>query len=686
MLWQHILVSSTLFAGTLSISASHVLHEKRSTPFIQKRQRVDGNAVIPVRLGLRQQNLHTGYERLMEVSDPASERYGKHLSKEQVNSIFEPAEATAKIVNNWLLGSGLFDENDIVRYENKGWLTINMPTRDAETLLGTEYYEMESDKGEIRIGCDEYYLPTEVSKHIDFVKPGVKLSSPLRKRQVEKRSDNWNSSRGNHRLTKVPYPGYPSWKVPPAATSLPLELQTCGVNITPSCIRALYGIPAAHAADPTNAMGIFATYDAFSQKDISLFFKKYAKLVAPHTKPKVISVDGGTAPAKPKNDRNGGESDIDLDMAISLIYPQTVTVYQVDDQPNSSGETGTSGFINTFLDSIDGSYCNYTAFGIKGDSPGIDAFYPDALHRGFKGSRQCGTYELTRVLSISYGEAESDLPKPYVERQCSEIMKLGLQGHSILVSTGDFGVASFPGDSGDERGCLSSASAASTVYNPDYSAGCPYITAVGGTRLYPNQEVKDPESAMQVNVTALHLAAGSGDLSAPLGFFATGGGFSNYFTPPAYQATAVANYFRQNLSYQSLPYYTANSDASNIGQNGGVYNRAGRGYPDVSANGAFFLAFRDLEEHPFIGTSLSAPLFASVVTLLNEARTSVGKGPIGFINPALYANPRVLNDITNGSNPNCGSQGFQASKGWDPVTGLGTPNYPRMLAYFLSLP
>jgi hypothetical protein len=36
--------------------------------------------------------------------------------------------------------------------------------------------------------------------------------------------------------------------------------------------------------------------------------------------------------------------------------------------------------------------------------------------------------------------------------------------------------------------------------------------------------------------------------------------------------------------------------------------------------------------------------------------------------------------------PNCGSVGFQASKGWDPVTGLGTPNYPRMLEYFLSLP
>ena len=52
----------------------------------------------------------------------------------------------------------------------------------------------------------------------------------------------------------------------------------------------------------------------------------------------------------------------------------------------------------------------------------------------------------------------------------------------------------------------------------------------------------------------------------------------------------------------------------------------------------------------------------------------------------ITKDPSVLNDITNGSNPNCGSVGFQASTGWDPVTGLGTPNYPRMLEYFLRLP
>ncbi|KAF2767989.1 hypothetical protein EJ03DRAFT_375703 [Teratosphaeria nubilosa] len=251
----------------------------------------------------------------------------------------------------------------------------------------------------------------------------------------------------------------------------------------------------------------------------------------------VISVDGATAPVAASSERNGGESDIDVDRAASPIYPQTVTVYEVDDLPNSSGETNVTGFLNTFLDSVDGSYCDSSAYGITGDSPGIDATSPDTagLPGAYTSPLECGTYSLTRVVSISYGEAEVYLPKPYVERQCNEIMKLGLQGHSILVASGDYAVASFPGSNGDEYGCLSGNGPNGTIYNPDYPSGCPYITAVGATRLYENDTVHDPESAVQVNLRRRS--------TSPVGqFFATGGGFSNYFTPPSYQAKSVANY------------------------------------------------------------------------------------------------------------------------------------------------
>lgn len=83
---------------------------------------------------------------------------------------------------------------------------------------------------------------------------------------------------------------------------------------------------------------------------------------------------------------------------------------------------------------------------------------------------------------------------------------------------------------------------------------------------------------------------------------------------------------------------------------------------------------------------IQTPTFAAVIALINEARLNAGKNPVGFINPVLYAHPEVMNDITIGNNPGCGTNGFNATKGWDPVTGLGTPNYSKLLDLYLSLP
>ena len=153
---------------------------------------------------------------------------------------------------------------------------------------------------------------------------------------------------------------------------------------------------------------------------------------------------------------------------------------------------------------------------------------------------------------------------------------------------------------------------------------------------------------------------------------------------PDYQKDAVEDYFKYHDP--GLPYYYANAEATNIGADGGIYNRGGRGFPDVSANGAEFRAYNNQTDFHFYGTSLAAPIWGSIMTLINEERTVIGKGPVGFINPTLYENPWALNDIKNGSNPGCGSKGFSAVEGWDPVTGLGTPSYPKLLALFLSLP
>lgn len=107
---------------------------------------------------------------------------------------------------------------------------------------------------------------------------------------------------------------------------------------------------------------------------------------------------------------------------------------------------------------------------------------------------------------------------------------------------------------------------------------------------------------------------------------------------------------------------------------------------DVAANGANYVVAVDNKFGLVYGTSASSPTFGSILTLINEERYRHGKTSVGFINPVAYAHPEIFNDITKGDNPGCGTDGFSAVKGWDPVTGLGTPNYPKMEKLWCSLP
>ena len=84
------------------------------------------------------------------------------------------------------------------------------------------------------------------------------------------------------------------------------------------------------------------------------------------------------------------------------------------------------------------------------------------------------------------------------------------------------------------------------------------------------------------------------------------------------------------------------------------------------------------------GTSCAAPIWAGVLSLLNGERLRAGASSLGFVNPLLYslaasdATSGAFKDVTEGHNSGCRSTGFYAAKGWDPVTGLGVPNFPLL--------
>ena len=130
------------------------------------------------------------------------------------------------------------------------------------------------------------------------------------------------------------------------------SLAHCDELITPACVKALYGIPPATKANPSNAMGIFEEGDFYDQEDLNLFFQKYTPYIPQGTHPTPNFVDGAEAPVNVS--QGGGESTLDFELAYPLLYPQKLVLYQTDDI-NYATENPTEGAFNVFLDAIDGA-------------------------------------------------------------------------------------------------------------------------------------------------------------------------------------------------------------------------------------------------------------------------------------------------------------------------------------------
>ncbi|KAF7346644.1 Family S53 protease-like protein [Mycena sanguinolenta] len=116
----------------------------------------------------------------------------------------------------------------------------------------------------------------------------------------------------------------------------------------------------------------------------------------------------------------------------------------------------------------------------------------------------------------------------------------------------------------------------------------------------------------------------------------------------------------------------------------GTFNKSGRGYPDVAAQGSPMAVVVGGITTVSAGTSFSSPIFASIIALINDRLLSAGKPVVGFMNPWLYAHSEAFTDITEGHNSGytcpTSSVAFNATKGWDALTGVGSPVFNKLLA------
>jgi kumamolisin len=215
------------------------------------------------------------------------------------------------------------------------------------------------------------------------------------------------------------------------------------------------------------------------------------------------------------------------------------------------------------------------------------------------------------VISISWGGPESSWTQQSMmalDAACQSAAALGI---TITVAAGDDG--STDGGTGN---------------NVDFPASSPHVLACGGTKLVGTG------STITSEVVWNELANQEG---------ATGGGVSNIFALPAWQASA------------NVPKPTGAS--------------GGRGVPDVCGDAdpvSGYVIRVDGQTMPIGGTSAVAPLWAGLIALNN----AINKKSAGFINPLIYGASfkSAFNDITSGNNG-----AFSAKPGWDACTGLGSP-------------
>lgn len=161
------------------------------------------------------------------------------------------------------------------------------------------------------------------------------------------------------------------------------------------------------------------------------------------------------------------------------------------------------------------------------------------------------------------------------------------------------------------------------------------------------------------------------------GDITSGGGFSNHYARPSWQDDAVADYFTQMSDSKLAPI--------------GGFNITGRGYPDLSAAGHKYYVIVGNGGGPASSSGASTSTVAGMMSLVNVARLRGGGNSIGWINPILYSKAALFtNDVTVGKN-NCTSsdvccgEGFNATSGWDPVSGLGTLDFAKFRNYMLSM-
>ena len=584
------------------------------------------------------------YAELMMVSDPASDKYGRHWTREQVDDFVANPTGTAAVLRE-LEAAGLA----VVDQSLRGmYIRANGSVAAWSSLLSVEFrsYNLKGKNNVIyRVeNTQSILLPPLLSEHVSCVLNAALLEPVLHNDQTQRRL-----------LSHIPevvedIDFFPDQKAAAGDTPcaspeiLPSSKRQLKPKIakkvyknaiSPYIVQLLYNISDS-AGDPNIRQGVLASSDEFySMQDFGAYRSEMQLPVMTNGE----LTAKGVSTSHDKVDRCSNT-------------PSYCAETSLDVQALSSVVTGPKTVI--WFDSEEDLLASWIYSVASDSSP-------------------------PSVLSLSYGYSENaiiaagDYGAKLVNQFDLEAKKLGLMGTTIIAASGDHGAI---GRNNAVNGRCS--------YDVTWPASSPFVLSVGATA--------GPEAGFHGDLRERVCQANPYPTNPTNRSDTTsGGGFSMIYERPLWQSVAVAQYL-----YSSGP----SADSSDMRNT----KFAGRGVPDLAAVGNQFLTRIGQQWYVMSGTSVSAPIVAGMVSLINSQRYRAKNGTLGWLNPTLYAVAQTyaytefFNDITEGQSNSylvwnmwsptykqCSGMGWAAATGWDPATGLGSLKFYALSAYLMTL-
>jgi subtilase family serine protease len=568
------------------------------------------------------------------VSDPSSADYGHYLSHSQYVARFAPTQAQVDAVTGWLKDAGLSVTS--VGADNH-YVAVSGTADQVSQAFGTTLAKFDYAGTTVQAPDSDLSVPSSVASSVLAV-TGLSHAGHMVKPQ------DLGAPAGY--VNATPCSSYYGQK---KATSLPkfqgktLPYAVCGY--TPKQLRSTYGVNGT-----LNGSGqTVAIVDAFDSSDLAADTSTY-------------STRHGDAALKPGQFQD-------------LSFPEGAST----DSPTAIEDCGGNGWYGEQTLDVEAVHGMAPGAGIQ--YVGAASCYDDDLLASLS---KIVSLDQASIVSNSWGEPTVIANDPAdgctAASPCLTIDQSTIDAYESVFQQGavqGIGFYFSSGDDGDEQ-----ANAGYT--HPDFPAGDPWVTAVGGTALGVSQSGQRLfETGWGTNKYSLAANGRSWDQGSKTWLYGAGGGFSQLFAQPSYQRGVVTG---DRTGGRAVPDIAMDADPTT-----GMLVGETQDFAEASVFGPAGVHYG---EYRVGGTSLASPLLAGVQAV---AQQGAGKR-LGFANPLIYQLARtgvyydptgatpdpgnVRHDYANGYNADDGTidtvrtfdqdSSLTAHRGWDDVTGVGT--------------